>query len=210
MHDLARSLRRGVLDVESHLGGVFVWRSGSAYREVAAWIMDGISCRKVRFTIGNPDTVMEPGRSGLFLSILGIEDVEVAGQPITLCHYPMRSWNKSYHGAWLLYGYVHGRNWEGDLRGSSLRLDVRVDTPPRLRSLVIRGGQNSHAAHLAQVPNQSIEARLITRGRSSSSSRTRTDPVLRASTCEHPKSDRLFCLNSIIILSLSPFGGTRP
>jgi calcineurin-like phosphoesterase family protein len=26
-----------------------------------------------------------------------------------LCHYPMVSWNRSFHGAWQLYGHVHGR-----------------------------------------------------------------------------------------------------
>lgn len=29
-------------------------------------------------------------------------------QPIVLCHYAMRVWNKSHHGAWQLYGHSHG------------------------------------------------------------------------------------------------------
>jgi len=32
----------------------------------------------------------------------------INGQPITLCHYAMRVWNKSHHGAWHLYGHSHG------------------------------------------------------------------------------------------------------
>lgn len=27
---------------------------------------------------------------------------------IILCHYGMRVWNKSHHGAWMLYGHSHG------------------------------------------------------------------------------------------------------
>jgi len=30
------------------------------------------------------------------------------GQKITLCHYAMRRWNCSHHGAWQLYGHSHG------------------------------------------------------------------------------------------------------
>lgn len=41
---------------------------------------------------------------------------------ITLCHYPMMSWNKSVHGAWSLYGHVHGR-----LKHPYLGLDVGID-----------------------------------------------------------------------------------
>lgn len=30
------------------------------------------------------------------------------GTPITMCHYPMITWNKSHHGAWQLHGHHHG------------------------------------------------------------------------------------------------------
>jgi len=36
-------------------------------------------------------------------------DIKVEGQKITLCHYPMISWNASHHGSWLLYGHVHNK-----------------------------------------------------------------------------------------------------
>ncbi|MBU0551968.1 phosphoesterase [Myxococcota bacterium] len=45
-------------------------------------------------------------------------------QRITLCHYAMRVWNKSHHGAWHLYGHSHGAL--PDLP-DSLSFDVGVD-----------------------------------------------------------------------------------
>jgi calcineurin-like phosphoesterase family protein len=43
---------------------------------------------------------------------------------ISLCHYPMASWDKKPHGAWHLYGHVHGR-----FKNSGLSLDVGIDNP---------------------------------------------------------------------------------
>ena len=41
---------------------------------------------------------------------------------ITLCHYPMDSWPKSYHGSWQLHGHCHCRGPK-----KKNRLDVGVD-----------------------------------------------------------------------------------
>ena len=35
-------------------------------------------------------------------------EVTVNKQFIVLCHYAMRVWNRSHHGAWQLYGHSHG------------------------------------------------------------------------------------------------------
>lgn len=45
-------------------------------------------------------------------------------QRITLCHYAMKVWNKSHHGAWQLYGHSHG-NLRDDPHAN--QLDVGVD-----------------------------------------------------------------------------------
>lgn len=37
-----------------------------------------------------------------------IKEINIKGQHITLCHYAMRVWNRSHHGAWHLYGHSHG------------------------------------------------------------------------------------------------------
>jgi len=41
---------------------------------------------------------------------------------IVLCHYPMASWNRKIHGAWHLYGHVHGR-----FQASGMAWDVGID-----------------------------------------------------------------------------------
>jgi calcineurin-like phosphoesterase family protein len=46
-------------------------------------------------------------------------------QKITLCHYPMISWDASHHGSWQLHGHVHNRPVGNEF---DLRMDVGVDT----------------------------------------------------------------------------------
>lgn len=45
-------------------------------------------------------------------------------QSVTLCHYAMKVWNKSHHGAWQLYGHSHGSLPDPS---DALQLDVGVD-----------------------------------------------------------------------------------
>jgi calcineurin-like phosphoesterase family protein len=54
--------------------------------------------------------------------------VTVEGQEVWLNHYPMRSWNKSFHGSWHLYGHVHGRLAAEDAANPAMLVkDVGVD-----------------------------------------------------------------------------------
>ena len=59
-----------------------------------------------------------------FACVTPYAEVSVEGQDITLCHYALRVWNKSHHGAWHLYGHSHG-TLPDDPR--ALSLDVGVD-----------------------------------------------------------------------------------
>jgi calcineurin-like phosphoesterase family protein len=54
-----------------------------------------------------------------------LAEISLRGQRIVLCHYAMRVWNHSSHGAWHLYGHSHGRLPEQE---TSLSMDVGVDT----------------------------------------------------------------------------------
>lgn len=53
-----------------------------------------------------------------------LEQIDVEGQRITLCHYAMRVWAKSHHGTWQLFGHSHGTMPDDP---HSLQLDVGVD-----------------------------------------------------------------------------------
>lgn len=56
---------------------------------------------------------------------VNVHDEEVFGRfsNFVICHYPMRTWNGSHHGAFNLYGHVHGT-----LPPEGLQLDVGMDT----------------------------------------------------------------------------------
>jgi len=64
-----------------------------------------------------------------FTWIKDLEEVQIEGQKIVLCHYSMRVWNKSHHGTWMLYGHSHG-HLEGEVWGRSM--DVGVDAAFKL------------------------------------------------------------------------------
>lgn len=45
---------------------------------------------------------------------------------INLCHYPMYSWNRAFHGSWMLHGHRHGLDER--IAGRGHLLDVGVDS----------------------------------------------------------------------------------
>jgi hypothetical protein len=51
------------------------------------------------------------------------------GQPIVLCHYAMRVWNRSHHGAWHLYGHSRGNLPAAPIAQSRRLIDHREPTP---------------------------------------------------------------------------------
>lgn len=49
-------------------------------------------------------------------------DLSIDGEMIVLDHYAKRSWNRSFHGSWHLYGHTHGR-----LIGYRRSFDIGMD-----------------------------------------------------------------------------------
>ena len=47
--------------------------------------------------------------AGYYIFKSGYQEINIQGQHIVLCHYAMRSWPKSFHGSWHLFGHSHGR-----------------------------------------------------------------------------------------------------
>lgn len=43
-----------------------------------------------------------------FSSVSQLLEVKIQGTKFVLCHYPMRTWNKSHHGSIHLFGHEHG------------------------------------------------------------------------------------------------------
>jgi len=78
---------------------------------------------EIHFIIGNHDsTKVIKVAKDYCATISQIKDIKIDNQPITLCHYGMRVWNKSHFNAWQLYGHSHTR-----LQPIGKQYDVGVD-----------------------------------------------------------------------------------
>lgn len=60
-----------------------------------------------------------------FMGIDRMMEIKVCGHPTTICHFPMRQWNKSHYGAFHLHGHCHG-----NLEPYGRAMDVGCDTKP--------------------------------------------------------------------------------
>src|SRR5580704_6820140 len=60
-----------------------------------------------------------------FSWLSNLAEISIHGQPVVICHYAVRVWNRSHHGAWHLYGHSHGNLPDTP---TSLSMDVGVDT----------------------------------------------------------------------------------
>lgn len=60
---------------------------------------------------------------GLLAGVYDLLEIKYNKQHIVLCHYPLRTWNRSHHGSWHLHGHSHGSLPAEGLK----RLDVGVD-----------------------------------------------------------------------------------
>jgi calcineurin-like phosphoesterase family protein len=83
-----------------------------------------IRCKKIFAVPGNHDKEARKLKEE-FSWLDNLAEVSIHGQPIVLCHYALRVWNRSNYGSWHLYGHSHGRLPEGP---KSLSMDVGVDT----------------------------------------------------------------------------------
>lgn len=63
-------------------------------------------------------------------------EIFVDGQPITMSHYPILSWNGAARGSWMLYAHVHGNLDKSEVgrmyqsRGKSAEISVDTNTYP--------------------------------------------------------------------------------
>lgn len=96
-----------------------------AKRVIAEKFIDRLNGNKF-LILGNHDRNIDT--STRFSQITQIKDYRFKREGvdirIALAHYPLASWDKKPHGAWNLYGHVHGR-----FNNSGLSLDVGIDNP---------------------------------------------------------------------------------
>lgn len=82
----------------------------------------------VHLVWGNHDKRREEV-AALFASVNDLAEITVStrgeNHHVVLCHYAMRVWPKSHHGAWQLYGHSHGTLPDDP---HALGLDVGVDS----------------------------------------------------------------------------------
>lgn len=84
---------------------------------------DKINCERIHLVLGNHDHhIAKDGAGLLFESVQQYKELDIKGQQLVLCHYPIESWNSMERGAKHLHGHVHG---EG--RKIDGRYDVGVD-----------------------------------------------------------------------------------
>ncbi|MFO0822474.1 MAG: hypothetical protein U0792_05035 [Gemmataceae bacterium] len=84
-----------------------------------------IRCRTVNLVWGNHD---QNEIASAFNDCIDQGMIRVEGQEIWLNHYPMRSWDRAFHGSWHFYGHVHGRlEREDAAKPALLTKDVGVD-----------------------------------------------------------------------------------
>lgn len=75
--------------------------------------------------LGNHDSMSQEVYN-LFTDVQQMMEPKIDGEKVFLCHYPMRSWNGSFHGRLSLYGHTHSRLPE---QPSILSFDVGIDVP---------------------------------------------------------------------------------
>jgi len=75
-----------------------------------------------RLVLGNHDHSNRVKKAIGWSTVDSLLHINVDGQPLVLCHYAMRVWNRSHYGAIQLYGHSHG-----NLPGDSQSIDVGVD-----------------------------------------------------------------------------------
>lgn len=91
------------------------------------WFISQVNCNHINWLLGNHDVHVTKKNLDDIPKITiykGYVDLRIEKQAVTLCHFPMRSWQAKSHGAWHLYGHVHGRILDPD----PFSLDVGVDT----------------------------------------------------------------------------------
>lgn len=81
---------------------------------------------KKHFIMGNHDQWLKPEAEQYFESISDYKQIYIDKTLVCMFHYPIKEWNKMHHGAFHLFGHVHGKDM--GIKGKAL--DVGIDNRP--------------------------------------------------------------------------------
>ena len=106
-----------------------VWFLGDVFfcqADRAKQIMRRLNGNK-RLLLGNHDKMIRNQKpvQDMFEKIYSdLHQETIDGIPVSMCHYPLLSWNRAFHGAYMLHGHVHSST---PMDGQYRRYDVGVD-----------------------------------------------------------------------------------
>lgn len=84
-------------------------KNDNDYMDLVAYYRDAIICDNVHLVFGNHDRhYLRREYLTLFSSVTDLNEININGQKIILCHYSMNVWNKCHKGTWHLFGHSHG------------------------------------------------------------------------------------------------------
>ena len=96
-------LKKG--DILYYLGDL-AW-SKSAYYRAFDELPDGVD---FVWVLGNHDKKEWKQFEHRATQVVDLKEIYIGKNPVTLCHYPMLTWNKSHYNAWMLYGHHHANS----------------------------------------------------------------------------------------------------
>lgn len=94
------------------------------------WKMYNQIPKGVRFfwILGNHDEKQAKQHFRHFEKVDHLMETKIAGNHVVMCHYPMRSWNRSHYNSWQLYGHHHiGGHYEPDSKELGKQLNVNLE-----------------------------------------------------------------------------------
>ena len=96
-------LKKG--DILYYLGDLS-W-SKSAYERAFDELPEGV---EFVWILGNHDKKQWKQFKHLATSVADFKEINISGTLVTLCHYPMLTWNKSHYNSWMLFGHHHNKS----------------------------------------------------------------------------------------------------
>lgn len=112
-------------DIVYHLGDFAITGYSNKYTPKVSELLSRLNGTKHLYQ-GNHDAISVAQNPG-WAVVRRLGTINIRGQRIVLCHYPIASWQYKAHGSWMLHGHCHGKLAEPSTKMN--RADVGVDSP---------------------------------------------------------------------------------